>query len=223
MGPPTRRTELQRQQRRDSRTRILEAASGLLEERRWHELRLEDVMGAAGLSRTAFYRHFDDRDAMLLAMLDEVREHIGAAGPDWKNGVGDQAVALRTGLVELTEAMRQYGRLMQAIADSATYDAGMRSAREELVQGFTDVTAARIRAEVAAGRSGVGAPQDVAEALVRMSESHLLAAFGHPPYPETSDVAATIYEIWASTIYGREVLEAVPPHEAQRYGAQRST
>ncbi len=173
-------------------------------------------MTAAGLSRTAFYRHFDDRDAMLLAMLDEVREHVGATGLAWKSGVGDPAGELRTGLVELTDAMQQYGRLMQAIADAATYDAGMRTAREELVQAFTDVTAHRIRADVAAGRSSVRAPQGVAEALVRMSESQLLAAFGHPPYPEPSDVAATMFEVWAATIYGRDALEALPPVEPQR-------
>ena len=124
----TRRSE-QRQQRADTRQRILEAASVLLEERRWNELRLEDVMAAAGLSRTVFYRHFDDRATLLLAMLEEILQHIGATGTAWKQGVGEPVSALRTGLSELSEAMRTYGRLMQAIADSSAYDAETRTAR----------------------------------------------------------------------------------------------
>ena len=83
---PSSRREDQRQQRADARQRILEAASELLEERRWNELRLEDVMAAAGLSRTVFYRHFDDRATLLLAMLEEILQHIGATGTAWKQG-----------------------------------------------------------------------------------------------------------------------------------------
>lgn len=212
------RADRQRQQRRDARQRILEAASHLLEERRWTDVRLEDVMAAAGLSRTAFYRHFDDRQTLLLAMLEQVREHVGEAGTDWKNGTGDPVRALCDGLAELTAAMQVHGRLMQAIADAAAYDPGIRAARLEMLALFDAVTAHRIRADVAAGRSRVRLPDQVAHALVRMNESLLLDAFGVPPYADRDEVLATMCEVWVSTIYGREALDAYAPP-----GAQRST
>lgn len=218
MTIPIRRAE-QRQQRADARQRILEAASVLLEERRWNELRLEDVMAAAGLSRTVFYRHFDDRATLLLAMLEEILHHIGATGMAWKQGVGEPVGALCTGLSELSEAMRKYGRLMQAIADSSADDAETRTARAGLVQAFVAMTATRIQADVAAGRSSVRDPWAVADALVRMNESLLLDAFGHPPYPDPDDVAAVMSEIWVCTIYGRQALDGLG--EAGR--PQRST
>lgn len=206
MTPSSRRAELHRQQRHDARLRILDAASRLLEEHRWADLRLEDVMREAGLSRTAFYRHFDDRDALLLAMLDEVRVHIGATGQAWKEGVGDPVVALCAGLRELTEAMREHGRLMLAIADSSSHDPQIRAAREELDEQFAAVTAARIAADVAAGRSQVTDPGRVAAALVRLAESELLHAFGQPPYPDVAEVGRTLCEIWGATVYGREAM-----------------
>ena len=215
---PTRREE-QRQQRADTRQRILEAASVLLEQRPWNELRLEDVMTAAGLSRTVFYRHFDDRATLLLAMLEEILEHIGATGTAWKQGVGEPVGALRTGLSELSEAMRKYGRLMQAIADSAADDAETRTARAGLVQAFVAVTADRIRADVDAGRSSVRDPWAVADALVRMNESLLLDAFGRPPYPDPGEIAAVMNEIWVCTIYGRRALDELDAPEPP----QRST
>lgn len=215
------RADRQRQQRRDARQRILGAASRLLEERRWTDLRLEDVMAGAGLSRTAFYRHFDDRHTLLLAMLEEVQDNIGAAGLAWKAGTGDPVGALCTGLGELTSAMQEHGRLMQAIADAAAYDPGIRAARQQMVGLFVGVTAERIRADVDAGRSRVRDPDRVAYALVRMNESLLLDAFGWPPYAEPREVLATMCEVWATTIYGREVLDAHAAPEAEP--TQRST
>ena len=215
------RADRQRQQRHDARQRILGAASRLLEEHRWTDLRLEDVMAAAGLSRTAFYRHFDDRHTLLLAMLEEVHDNIGAAGLAWKTGTGDPVGALCTGLGELTSAMQEHGRLMQAIADAAAYDPGIRAARQQMVGLFVDVTAERIHADVDAGRSRVRDPDRVAYALVRMNEGLLLDAFGGPPYGEHREVLATMCEVWATTIYGREALDAYAAPEAGP--TQRST
>ena len=216
MTSTPRRTQLHRQQRRDSRQRILDAASQLLEERRWPEVRLEDVMSAAGLSRTAFYRHFDDRHTLLLAMLDEILHHIGATGADWKEGRGDPVTMLCTGLGELTAAMRQHGRLVQAVADASADDPEVRTARGQVLHEFSVVTEARIRADVEAGRSRVRDPGAVADALVRMNESLLLDAFGQPPYPPDEAITATMCEVWVSTIYGHDALDACEP-------VQRST
>jgi TetR/AcrR family transcriptional regulator, ethionamide resistance regulator len=201
------RADRQRRERQVARQRILEAASGLLEEHRWTDVRLEDVMSAAGLSRTAFYRHFDDRHTLLLAMLDEIRQHIGSTGAAWKAGDPHPVSALCTGLAELTTSMQEHGRLMQAVADAAAYDAGIRAARAEMVGFFVAVTADRIRADVAAGHSRVRDPERVADALVRMNEALLLDAFGSRPYADPAEVRATISEIWVTTIYGREALD----------------
>lgn len=165
-------------------------------------------MSAAGLSRTAFYRHFDDRHTLLLAMLEQVSVGVRETGRTWKAGAGGAVEELRAGLTELAEAMREHGRLMQAIADSAAYDVEISAARDEMVRYFVAVTADRIRADVAAGASGVRSPEKVAEALVRMNESVLLDAFGRPPYPPLEDVVPTMCEVWAVTIYGRDALDA---------------
>jgi hypothetical protein len=71
------------------------------------------------------------------------------------------------------------------------------------LQQFIAVTAERIRAEVAAGRSPVRDPDDIAAALVRMSQAHLLAAFGHRPLADAARPTDTLTEIWSATIYGR--------------------
>lgn len=199
------RTTLRRQRRDDTRRQIVDAAAALLEERRWHDIPVEDVMAAAGLGRTAFYRHFGDRGGLLLALLEDVKAAVDAAGSTWKTTPSDDPVGdLRTGLAELTEVMRGHSRVLQAVVDEAAHDPEIERAREALIGYFTGATAARIEADVAAGVSQVEQPYEVASALVRMNESYLLAAFGRPPYPEPVGITQVIAEVWEATIYGRQ-------------------
>ena len=46
--------------------------AALLEDRRFRELTVEDVMAEAGLARTIFYRHFEGLPDLVLAALDDV-------------------------------------------------------------------------------------------------------------------------------------------------------
>jgi len=192
-------------QRHSTRRRILDAALDLLETRRWHEVTLEDVMAATGLTRTAFYRHFSDRDGLLLALLEDAGLRLDEAGYAWKQGSGDPVAELRAGLDELTAALVRHGRLFQAVVDAAAYAPDVRRARETLVERMVAVTARRIEADAAAARSAVEDAEETARALVHMSESYLLAAFGEPPFPDPDRIAATLSHIWVAAIYGSGV------------------
>ena len=56
-------------------TRILDAAEELFAERGFSATRLEDVAARAGLSKAAIYLYFDDKTALLKAV---VKETVGA-------------------------------------------------------------------------------------------------------------------------------------------------
>jgi AcrR family transcriptional regulator len=191
-----------RRRRGTTRRRILDAALELLEARRWHDIRLEDVMIETGLTRTAFYRHFADREELLLALLEDAGVRLDAAGLAWKQGAGDPVEQLRAGLEELTAVLARGGRLFQAVVDSAALQATVADAHAALVERMVAVTAERVRAEAAAGRSVAEDPDETARALVHMSESYGLAAFGRPPYPDPARIAATLTHVWVAAIYG---------------------
>ena len=91
--PPAPRTVNQRQQqKRLTRRSLLDAALALLADGRlFASLGLREVTRAAGLSAPAFYRHFEDMDALGLALVDEAgvalrqlmrdaRQRVEAAG-----------------------------------------------------------------------------------------------------------------------------------------------
>jgi AcrR family transcriptional regulator len=202
MGTSPGRLQADRRSRREAaRRRILDAARALLEEQAWPAVSLDEIMRAAGLSRTVFYRHFEDRRELLLALLDDSELALDLPGTIWKQAPDDPVPALRAALRRLTEQFAEQGRLLQAVADMAGQDPEVRAIWMGLGEQLTRTTAERISAEVASGRSAVRDPLEVARALVWMNERYLLVRFGRRPLADPETAAAALAEIWHGAIY----------------------
>ena len=52
------------------------AAGRLLRERPFRELTVDDLMAATSQSRTAFYRHFADRQDLLVHLVSDLNEEL---------------------------------------------------------------------------------------------------------------------------------------------------
>ena len=61
----------------DRRVLIIEAAGRLFGERGYDGTRLDDVAAAAGVTKPVLYRHFDNKTALYLALLDRHRADLG--------------------------------------------------------------------------------------------------------------------------------------------------
>ena len=66
------RRSANRRRRSEARQQILDVARSELKVKPFRELSVDDLMEAAGLSRTAFYRYFPDREAVLVDLLEEL-------------------------------------------------------------------------------------------------------------------------------------------------------
>ena len=66
-------------------------------------------------------------------------------------GSGDPLVEGRESLTRLADVYAAHGPLLRAIAEAASHDAAVEGVYRNLVQGFVDATAARIRRDAAAG------------------------------------------------------------------------
>ncbi len=65
-----------RRRRQDSEQEILDAAGRLLRERPLRDLTVDDLMAATSQSRTAFYRHFTDRQDLLIHLQHDLAEEL---------------------------------------------------------------------------------------------------------------------------------------------------
>lgn len=192
------------ERREQSRRRILDAARELLEDRPWSQVGIEEVTHRAELTRTAFYRHFDDRQKLLLALLDDVGVGLDLVADPWERGEGEPQAALREALSELARVFHEHGRLLRAISDAATQDPDVAAMYADLGARLSASAAARIATEVAEGRSQVADPQEVGSALVWMNERYLLDRFGQAPLGDPERAAGALTEIWLRAVYGRD-------------------
>jgi AcrR family transcriptional regulator len=62
----------------DRRVLIIEVAGRLFGERGYDGTRLDDVAAAAGVTKPVLYRHFDNKTALYLALLDRHRADLGS-------------------------------------------------------------------------------------------------------------------------------------------------
>ena len=92
---PNRRSQL----KSDRRLQLLSAAERLFAERGFLAVRLEDIGAAAGVSGPAIYRHFPNKESMLVELLVGISARLLAGARDVSGRSPDAATAL-DGLID---------------------------------------------------------------------------------------------------------------------------
>ena len=100
-SPPTERHQPNRRSRMksDRRSLLIAAAERLIAERGFMAVRLEDIGAAAGVSGPAIYRHFPNKEALLVELLVGISTRLLAGGKAVVARAPDPASAL-DGLIE---------------------------------------------------------------------------------------------------------------------------
>jgi TetR/AcrR family transcriptional regulator, ethionamide resistance regulator len=190
-------------QRTGTRRRILDATLALLEDKPWHDIKLEHVMADADLTRTAFYRHFPSREALLVALLEDVGVRLEDVPSAWERGEGEPVAELRRAVERLVALYARVGRLLGAVAETAAQDDDARAVYRGLADRLVEAAAARIAADVAEGRSEVEDPVEVARALIWMNEAYLQDRFGRETLGDPERATAALADVWVAAVYGR--------------------
>ncbi|HWF23498.1 MAG TPA: TetR/AcrR family transcriptional regulator [Acidimicrobiales bacterium] len=193
----------QRAKRQSARLRILETTKALMADHPWSEISIQEIMAVSGVSRTSFYRHFDDGQHLLLTLLEEVAGKTGAPAETWLADTGSPIDALRAAVAELVSVYETHGPILQAVAEAAAQDADIDAVYHQVAGGFIETVSARIVIDVASGASPVRDPTETARALVWMCERYLAETMGRGPRTDVETVRTTVFEIWARAVYGR--------------------
>ena len=191
-----------RQTRRESRERIVAAATELVRRRAYAELSVDAVMREAGIGRTIFYRHFDDLADLLLSVsreaveeLFEAQRSFVAVAPGRCHGRGARARSRpRSRSTSATaRCCAAWPRRLPATSRSRGGYAAMR-------RRFDDFAEQSLREVAGLGQT---APTNLAEtvrALNLMNETYLTDAFGREPRVAPETAVQTLTEIWDAVI-----------------------
>jgi TetR/AcrR family transcriptional regulator, ethionamide resistance regulator len=177
-----------RLRRNEARQQILEVARHELRAKPFRDLSVDDLMKATGLSRTAFYRYFPDREAVLIDLLEEVWGVLAEA-----RDADDSEWVSEASLAHLAELIGENRTVLKAIADAAPGDEDVEHAYREFMHSYwiEDLTARIIEAQ----RHGLAAgldPQLAGEALGWMAERLVTQSLDRDPQQLLDTIVAII-------------------------------
>jgi TetR/AcrR family transcriptional regulator, ethionamide resistance regulator len=187
-GPATiRRRENARVRREKARERIVAAAERLLLERPYRDITVDQIMSAAGLSRTVFYRHFNGLPDVLLTLLGRIEAELAAP---MERSPGDGETWLRDLLAGGVETFARYGPFLRALDHAAGQDAEIEAAYSAVVDRFVAQTAAAI---------GPGErAYEISRALNLMNGHYLMETLGKDPDFDRELALETLVTIWSA-------------------------
>ena len=186
-----------RDQRESTRREILAATERFLRERPYRELSVEAVMEGTGLTRTAFYRHFDDTTDLVLRLFAEIGQELYDVAQRWGESAGVNFPApAQDGLARIVDFFVEHGPLVRAIVDAAATDEQIEAAYRGALAQFAEMAARTLDRLVADGRFDVTDTGALARALTLMNAAYLLEEFGREPFGDRDVAYATLETIW---------------------------
>jgi AcrR family transcriptional regulator len=196
------RRSANRRRRSEAKQQILDAARRELETKPFRDLTVDDLMEPTGFGRTAFYRYFPDREAVLIELLEELWDELVQARDSAGYGASGPVPADDKAVSRLHELVAGNRGLFKAIADAAGGDDDVERAYRSLMHDYwiRDLRALITDAQ-AHGLATEFDPEPTAEALGWMAERFIIQSADRDP----ASVVDTITAIAAKCIYGEAV------------------
>lgn len=132
-------------QRNKTRRALLDAALSLLEEQGLGSLGLREVTRVAGVTPTAFYRHFRDTEELGIALVDEALQSLHGTVRSTLTASGDAEQRIDTTVGLMAELVREYPGHIRFIVRER--HGGVRRVREAVagqLDAFADEVAERL-------------------------------------------------------------------------------
>jgi AcrR family transcriptional regulator len=185
---------------------ILSAFEELLEARSLHDISVDDIARAAGLSRSAFYFYFASKEAVLLSLFERIIAEAQAARGDTLAALeADPAAGIREALRAFYDAFRTHRAVTLAGADAWASSAEVRALWGQAMEQWVAEATVLIEVERQRGAAPAGLPaRDLATSLLWMNERVLHTTFARQePAVDEADVLDVLVGIWLRAIYAK--------------------
>ena len=191
---------------RSERTRaeILDAAFEFLWSRPFRDITVNSLMATTSISRSAFYRYFDDIHELMQALLTRLESEILEGASPWLSENGDPVALLYESLAAEVRICYRHGPFIKAISDAAGTNAQLEDEWNWFLDRFDDAVSERIVADQELGLIEAFDPRPVATALNRVDAAMYVRAFGHRPRSRPEPIQEAITRVWVSTLYGQQ-------------------
>ena len=151
-----------------TRTRLLDTALAVFARKGVHEARVEDFCAAAGIARATFYRHFDGKQEVFLALFEMMSQELRGTASELQPVTADLAglLTLRRWVEELLGIGDKWGPILEVLSQPSQTSPEVR--RRSVV--LTGEFAATVGTRFAEGRDDDLDPAMAALAVIAMTD-----------------------------------------------------
>jgi AcrR family transcriptional regulator len=200
-GPKKTTRTTPRERRRKARERLISAALRLADRGSFRDLTVDEIARSAGLSRSAFYTHFGDKEELLLAAVEEVSRRLYEMADRWWHGVGPPAERVRRAIDGVVTVYAEEAGLLRIATEVSTYDDQVRGLWLDIAERFIDATADHVRAEQDLGLIPHNLdPRATAEGLFWMAERSCYIYLGRGER-KPKQVTDALVPVWTAALY----------------------
>jgi AcrR family transcriptional regulator len=190
-----------------TRAAILDAALDFVWSHPFRDLTVNKLTETTGITRSVFYRYFDDIHDLMKTLLDMLAGEIFSGVGPWLEGTGDPVSLMNETITGLVQTCYERGPFFRAVSDAARTDMRFEKDWAQFMAAFDEAGCARIKADQAQGLIRDFDPAPVVFALNRLDAYTIIEAFGQRPRSRPGPVRAALARIWISTLYGAEYVE----------------
>ncbi|WP_410672128.1 TetR/AcrR family transcriptional regulator [Amycolatopsis sp. cmx-4-68] len=172
MPSVTRAAQTNRHDRREAtEQRLFAAIEQLVREGSFTEVSVERLAAAAGISRSTFYVHFQDKGDLVRKLARTVLTELREVSDRWWT-VAEQAdpTQLKAAVAAIVDIYRRHPAAFTAMAETATYDPLVAEELQATMRQIIDATRAAIERGRSAGVIRDVPPMETAAALTWMVE-----------------------------------------------------
>ena len=207
-GPRTKRSSAKkstrtspRERRRRAREKVISSALRLADRSSFRDLTVDEIARSAGLSRSAFYTHFSDKEEVLLAAIEDVAAQLYEMADRWWHGVGPPAERVRRAIDGVVSVYAREASLLRLATEVATYDKQVRELWLDIAERFIEATADHVRAEQDLGLIPHNLdPRATAESLYWMAERCCYIYLGRGER-RPKQVIDALVPVWTAALY----------------------
>jgi AcrR family transcriptional regulator len=171
---------------RRTRDNLLAAGRTVFEQRGYANTRMSDIATAAGVSHGTVYTWFDDKEALLRALVDDIVTEVFAA-----LAIGDEVPEPERRMLEANRrylaAYRRHGRMLEVVEEAAATDARYRDA----LAGVRRDHVARVTHDIERLQKSGVAERDVDPAVAAGALCAMVEGFGRHWYGRGEQAVST--------------------------------
>jgi AcrR family transcriptional regulator len=184
-----------------TRAALLSSARRVFERDGYVHARIADIAAGAHVAHGSFYTHFDGKEDVFAAVLEEVAEEMLHPGPAFAGPAEDVAALIDAANRAYLLAYRRNARMMALLEQVATVDARFRRLRLRRTNAFVARNAALIRTLQEDGWADCSLdPELAAGALSAMVSRSAYLAFAAGRRVDFEQLAATLTRLWVNAL-----------------------